>query len=68
MNPVAPTLTRRERECLKWVSEGKTSKDIGMLLYVSEDTIISHIAQSMKKLGAHTRSEATTKAIRWGLI
>lgn len=63
-----PKLTPREKECLYWVSEGKTSKEIAMLLFISEDTTISHIAQGMRKLDAHTRSAAITKAIRWGLI
>ena len=65
---LASKLTAREREVLRWVSEGKTSWEIGMILGQSEPTIIKLIGSSMKKLGAVTRAHAVAIAIRLGEI
>lgn len=55
--PVAvPHLTDRERECLNWVSKGKTTWDISMILGIAERTVIFHIENAKKKLGVYSRS------------
>ncbi|NPU13408.1 LuxR family transcriptional regulator [Bradyrhizobium sp. 83002] len=64
----AITLSQRERECLRWTAEGKTSWDIGIILKISENTINFHIKKVMRKLDTTSRTVAVVKAIRLGLI
>ncbi|WP_376767374.1 helix-turn-helix domain-containing protein [Paludibacterium denitrificans] len=40
------TLTPREKECLSWVSAGKTSWEIARILNVAEATVIFHISNA----------------------
>ena len=63
-----PTLTAREIEVLEMVSDGKTSKQIGDLLYISENTVKNHIRNILDKLGLHSRNEAVLYAVRENLI
>ena len=63
-----PALTRRERECLLWAAEGKTSWEIGQLLNISERTSIFHLQNATHKLGASGRQAAIARAISLGLI
>lgn len=63
-----PELTDRERECLQWVSKGKTTWDISAILNIAERTVIFHIENAKKKLGVYSRSHAVVKAIMLGLI
>jgi DNA-binding CsgD family transcriptional regulator len=64
----ASALTKRERECLMWVSVGKTSAEIAGILPVSERTIVFHLANARMKLGASNSREAISKAISLGII
>lgn len=61
-------LTDRERECLFWVSEGKTTDDIAVILGVSANTANSYITNAMQKLGSSNRAMAMATAIRSGVI
>ena len=61
-------LTSREAECLTWSSRGKSSWDIGMILFISENTVNFHIKNAMKKLDCTTRILAIVKAIRMGIV
>lgn len=63
-----PTLTGREIEVLGLVADGKTSRQIGDLLYISENTVKNHIRNILDKLGLHSRNEAVLYAIRENLI
>ncbi len=63
-----PTLTGRELEVLGLVADGKTSRQIGDLLYISENTVKNHIRNILDKLGLHSRNEAVLYAIREDLI
>ncbi len=63
-----PELTRRERECLHWAAEGKTSWEVGRLLGVSERTAIYHLQNAAKKLEVSGRQAAVARAISLGLI
>lgn len=63
-----PTLTGREIEVLEMVSEGKTSRQIGDLLFISENTVKNHIRNILDKLGLHSRNEAVLYAVRENLI
>lgn len=61
-------LTARERECLAWVAQGKSSWDIGQILGITEFTVSYHVKKAMRKLGSGSRIVAVVKAIRLGLI
>ncbi|MGX1100768.1 autoinducer binding domain-containing protein [Amorphus sp. MBR-141] len=62
------TLTRRERECLQWCAEGKTSWEISQILSISQHTADWYLASAGRKLGAANRLHAVAEALRRGLI
>lgn len=62
------TLTQREKQVLKLVGEGYTSKEIADMLYISPKTVEKHRANLMNKLDIHNISELTTYAINKGLV
>ncbi len=64
--PPAESLTTREREVLKLIAEGKSSKAIADLLFVSIHTIETHRANMMKKLGLKKTADLVRYAIRKG--
>lgn len=66
--PPTETLTPREREVLERMAEGLSNKEIAARLSISEHTAKFHIASIMSKLGAESRTEAVTLAIRRGLL
>jgi DNA-binding CsgD family transcriptional regulator len=66
--PANPVLTQRERECLFWVSEGKTSDEIATIVGLAGSTVNGHLATAMQKIGAPNRVTAMAIAIRQGLI
>lgn len=61
-------LTQRERQVLKLLAEGKTSRDIAKYLGISLKTAMTHRANLMAKLGLHSRAEVIKYAIRKGVI
>lgn len=61
-------LSEREKACLKWTACGKSSWEIGQILSISENTVVFHIKNAMRKLGVRTRTLAAVKAIQLGLI
>ena len=62
------TLTAREREILKLVAEGHTSKKIAAVLFLSAKTVERHRANLMKKLNLHSTPALTALALEKGLI
>lgn len=61
-------LSDRERECLVWVSQGKTTEEIALILGVSANTVNGYITHAVQKLSASNRVMAISKAIRSGII
>ncbi len=61
-------LTPREKDCLKWVAQGKSNGDIAESLNVSVRTAKFHVENAMKKIDAKTRAEAVAIALTRGLI
>lgn len=59
---VALGLTPRETEVMSWVAQGKTSREIGMILGSSARTVQKHMEHIFEKLGVETRSAATLRA------
>jgi DNA-binding NarL/FixJ family response regulator len=62
------SLTSREVEVLTHVAGGNRNRDIGQLLFISEETVKRHMSQIMQKLGAGDRTQAITIAARRGII
>jgi DNA-binding CsgD family transcriptional regulator len=58
----ALSLTAREHEVLRWLSAGKTDRDIGAILGCSHRTVHKHLQRAYEKLGVETRTAA---AMRW---
>lgn len=63
-----PCLSPREKECLKWTADGKTSTEIGRILSISEHTVNHHLYGGMQKLDATNRIHAVAIAFRAGLL
>ncbi|MBB6627761.1 response regulator transcription factor [Nocardioides sp. KIGAM211] len=61
-------LTEREREVLDLVADGLTNSAIAERLVVSVHTVRNHIANLSAKLGAHSKLEALSIAVREGLL
>jgi DNA-binding CsgD family transcriptional regulator len=60
-------LTPREAEVLSLVAAGRTNRQIGEALYVSEKTASVHVSNILRKLGVATRVEAAAVAQRLGI-
>ena len=61
-------LSHREREVLQLVAEGKTTKEIGVVLGISTKTAESHRTRIMAKLNIHETASLVRYAIRRGLV
>jgi two-component system, NarL family, response regulator len=61
-------LTEREIEVLLQVAAGNSNKRIADRLYISEDTVRSHMKNILSKLGANDRTHAVTIALKRGII
>lgn len=68
INNSSPRLTRRERECLMWVSLGKTARETGMIIGNSQRTVEFHLNNAVRKLKATNKIHAAALAIRMGVI
>ena len=63
-----PALTSREVGVLQLVAKGLSNKEIGAALFVSEDTIKTHLKHIFTKLSVGDRTEAALLAIQRGII
>ena len=61
------SLTERERQVLKLVAEGRSSKEIAEALYVTTKTVVFHRQSIMDKLDLRSVAELTKYAVRMGL-
>ncbi len=61
-------LTKREIEVLTLVIEGRSSKEVADMLYVSKRTVDFHLANIYEKLQVSNRVQAFRRAARLGLI
>lgn len=60
--------TPRERSVLELVAQGRTNRQVGEELYISEKTVSVHLSRIMSKLGASRRAEAVANAFDRGLL
>jgi DNA-binding CsgD family transcriptional regulator len=61
-------LTARERDVMALLAQGRTNRQIGRELYISEKTASVHVSNILAKLGASGRTEAVTLAHPRGLL
>ena len=59
-----PELTVREREVLRLLADGLSNEEIGKRLFISAETVRTHLRKAMDKLGAETRTQAVAVALR----
>ncbi|MBR8831605.1 MAG: response regulator transcription factor [Chlorogloea purpurea SAG 13.99] len=68
VNPNINLLSERETEVLKLIVEGKSNAEIGEQLYLSTNTIKTHVRGIMNKLAVDDRVQAAVIALRSGLV
>ena len=63
-----PALTAREMDVLRLIVAGRSNREISQALTISEGTVKSHVNNILGKLGVADRTQATTAALRRGLV
>lgn len=66
-SPFIP-LSSREQEVLRLITEGASNTEIARRLYVSPNTIKTHVRNILNKLGVEHRLQAAVVALRHGLV
>jgi DNA-binding NarL/FixJ family response regulator len=61
-------LTPRERQCLGLLVDGVSTSEMASALVISELTVRSHIQRLLQKLGAHSRLEAASLAVKYRIL
>ncbi|MBN1289242.1 MAG: response regulator transcription factor [Actinobacteria bacterium] len=61
-------LSDREMEVLQLLADGNTNKEIAKELWISEQTVKTHVAHIFDKLGTKDRTETVAHALRSGLV
>lgn len=65
-SPQKTGFSSREKECLFWVSEGKTSWEIAQILGITERTVNFHLNNAIRKSGCKNRYQTVAKSIITG--
>ena len=60
-------ITARELEVLTLVAKGCSTREIARLLWITEDTVQTHVKRTLRRLGARTRAHAVAIAYTEGL-
>ncbi len=61
-------LTQREREILQLLADGMSNADVASRLFISQETVKSHVRHILSKLEADTRTQAVAIALREAMI
>ncbi|MCK1479467.1 autoinducer binding domain-containing protein [Bradyrhizobium sp. 197] len=61
-------LTQRERQCLAWTAQGKTVASIAVLVAIAPRTVVFHLENARRKLGAASIAQCIAIALRRGLL
>jgi DNA-binding NarL/FixJ family response regulator len=64
----AVSFSKREKQVLELLAAGKTNRDIGATLFISESTVKFHVHAILSKLDASNRTEAVSMAVKQGVI
>lgn len=67
-SPPGAELTPREVEVLRLVASGLTNRQIAERLYISDETVKSHVGNLLSKLGLSHRTQAVVHALRRGIL
>ena len=67
-NPPLAVLSERELQVLELVTAGVSTREIAAALFISPETVKSHLTQIYRKLPARDRAHAAVKGIRLGLV
>ena len=62
------SLSAREQEVLQFLVRGRSNKEIGAHLFISEETVKSHLKTLFAKLNVRDRTEAAIRAVRQGIV
>lgn len=65
---IRPSLTPRELDVLRLVSRGRSNKEMAAAMFISDETVKSHMKSLFQKLGVHDRAEAVGIALQRGLL
>ncbi|MBZ5479925.1 response regulator transcription factor [Bacillus sp. T_4] len=60
-------LTKREKDVLKEIVKGKSNKEIGVALHITEKTVKTHVSNILSKLGVQDRTQAALYAVQHGI-
>jgi DNA-binding NarL/FixJ family response regulator len=61
-------LSERETEILRLVAKGLNFKEVGSILAISPNTVVTHVKRTYQKLAVHSRGEAVYEANQMGLL
>jgi DNA-binding CsgD family transcriptional regulator len=61
-------LSAREGEVLRLVATGRSNREIGEALYISQNTVANHVRSILRKTGCANRTEASLYAVRHGVL
>lgn len=61
-------LSTRELEVLNLIVQGRSNKEIGLELYISEKTVKNHISNILRKMGLEDRTQAAIAAVKQGIV
>jgi len=64
----AVDLTPRETDVLRHMALGRSNRDIAAALAISDETVKTHVARVLAKLGVDNRAQATVQALKRGLV
>ncbi len=68
MGSKSTQLSQRERDVLRLLADGLSNEEIGKRLFISAETVRTHVRKAMDKLDADTRTQAVARALRDQLI
>jgi NarL family two-component system response regulator LiaR len=66
--PLVEELSEREKEVLHQLAHGRTNREIGRTLHVSEETVKTHVGNILSKLQLSHRTQAVIYALKQGLV
>lgn len=61
-------LTKRECEVIQLMTDGKSNRAIGEILYISEKTVKNHVSNILQKMNVNDRTQAVVEAIKNGWV
>lgn len=68
LEPFGESLSEREREVLRGVALGQSNREIGESLFLSEETVRTHLKNIFRKLGVSDRTQAVVMALKSGIL